>query len=368
MKDNERFYIMRYRMTILFIGIILLVGCGNTEVEEPKNGHEISSEVQEDSKTIQQSDSLDYLLNNYTSIQVCYGYDTQKNTATGNTYFFSKKDDIASFTGYENEGYKEQRRSDFSGQKYEELRELLIESEPSLYKVAEHVDANGKIIYETLNPVIILHGSINDGEASDSYNLTVSDATEIESFMKNLMSVSDIEYSDKPSSSTDKPASNTDNSTNNTFERKQKIDSYTGYVVKTIIDGTRVRAEANTDSDIIARLPEGEYYIILDNTQDDEWIKIDLDGDEGYVSCEYVNVEYTTISDETSSTNSKVSVGDVLSIRSTTNMRSEKSPSSSKVDKVYTGDEVLVLETDDEWTLIQFNQKQGYIKTNLLGK
>lgn len=359
---------MRYRFMALFFILMMLVACGTSEVVEPLDEPEVVSDVKVDKQSLDEENSLEYLLNNYDSIQVCYGYDTQKNTATGNTYFFSKKGEIASFTGYESEGYKEQRRSDFSSQKYEELREILIKSEPSLYKVSEHVDANGKIIYETLNPVIILHGSISAGEASDAYNLTVSDATEIEAFMKNLMSVSDIEYSDKPSPSTDIKASNKYNSTNNTFERKQKIDSYTGYVVKTVIDGTRVRAEANTDSDIIARLPEGEHYIILDNTQDDEWIKIDLDGDEGYVSSEYVNIEYTTISDETSSTNSKVTVGDVLSIRSTTNMRAEKSPSSSKVDTVYTGDEVLVLETDDEWTLIQFNQKQGYIRTNLLSK
>ncbi len=55
--------------------------------------------------------------------------------------------------------------------------------------------------------------------------------------------------------------------------------------------GLRVRAEGNTDSEIIYQLAEGEEIAILDNTQDKEWIKVDVDGDEGYVCGEYVDVD-----------------------------------------------------------------------------
>ncbi|SDB08625.1 SH3 domain-containing protein [Pseudobutyrivibrio sp. YE44] len=55
--------------------------------------------------------------------------------------------------------------------------------------------------------------------------------------------------------------------------------------------GLRVRGEGNTDSEIIYQLAEGEEIAILDNTQDEEWIKVDVDGDEGYVCAEYVDVD-----------------------------------------------------------------------------
>lgn len=63
------------------------------------------------------------------------------------------------------------------------------------------------------------------------------------------------------------------------------------YVATSNTGGLRVRAEANTDCEIIYQLAEGEEIAILDNTQDDEWIKVDVDGDEGYVSSEYVDVD-----------------------------------------------------------------------------
>lgn len=49
-----------------------------------------------------------------------------------------------------------------------------------------------------------------------------------------------------------------------------------------------VRTEANADCDILALMPEGEDLEVLED--DGEWIKVDVDGDEGYVSCEYVEL------------------------------------------------------------------------------
>ncbi len=63
------------------------------------------------------------------------------------------------------------------------------------------------------------------------------------------------------------------------------------YVATSNTGGLRVRVEPNTDCEIIYQLADGEEVPILDNTQDDEWIKVDVDGDEGYVSAEYVDVD-----------------------------------------------------------------------------
>lgn len=56
--------------------------------------------------------------------------------------------------------------------------------------------------------------------------------------------------------------------------------------------GLRIKSEANTDSEVIAQLSEGESVAILDNTQNDEWIKVDYNGDEGYIYSEYVDIKY----------------------------------------------------------------------------
>ncbi len=63
------------------------------------------------------------------------------------------------------------------------------------------------------------------------------------------------------------------------------------YVATAKTGGLRVRSEGNTDCEIIYQLAEGEEIAILDGTQNDDWIKVDVDGDEGYVSAEYVDVD-----------------------------------------------------------------------------
>ncbi len=63
------------------------------------------------------------------------------------------------------------------------------------------------------------------------------------------------------------------------------------YVATSNTGGLRVRVEPNTDCEIIYQLADGEEVAILDNSQDDDWIKVDVDGDEGYVSAEYVDVD-----------------------------------------------------------------------------
>lgn len=49
-----------------------------------------------------------------------------------------------------------------------------------------------------------------------------------------------------------------------------------------------VRAKKSTDSSILALMPEGEELLVLKEYK--KWIKIDLDGDEGYVSKDYVTI------------------------------------------------------------------------------
>lgn len=53
--------------------------------------------------------------------------------------------------------------------------------------------------------------------------------------------------------------------------------------------GLRVREAANTECDILVQLAAGEEVTVIE--EGDEWVKVEVDGEEGYVFAEYVDVE-----------------------------------------------------------------------------
>ena len=59
-------------------------------------------------------------------------------------------------------------------------------------------------------------------------------------------------------------------------------------VAKSKTGGLRIRKDASTDSGILDVMSEGEEVTVLEDLGD--WIKVDFDGDEAYVSAEYVDV------------------------------------------------------------------------------
>ena len=64
------------------------------------------------------------------------------------------------------------------------------------------------------------------------------------------------------------------------------------YIATSNAGGLRVRASNNTDSPIVYQMADGESLIIVDNTQDDDWIKVKVCGGVyGYVYSEYVDVD-----------------------------------------------------------------------------
>lgn len=60
----------------------------------------------------------------------------------------------------------------------------------------------------------------------------------------------------------------------------------------------RVRTEANAESGILGLLPAGDVVEVVDNSNE-EWICIDYEGEDGYVSTEFVEVEFQIDAGET---------------------------------------------------------------------
>lgn len=61
------------------------------------------------------------------------------------------------------------------------------------------------------------------------------------------------------------------------------------YVATAKTGGLNIREEANTDCEILAQMGEGEEVTVVEDLG--EWIKVDVDGEEGYVFAEYVDVD-----------------------------------------------------------------------------
>ena len=71
------------------------------------------------------------------------------------------------------------------------------------------------------------------------------------------------------------------------IERAKEVETLMAKVNTTTL---YVREEANTDSRVLTMVPMDEELEIVEGGEGDEWLKIEIDEDEGYVSAEYINI------------------------------------------------------------------------------
>ena len=73
-----------------------------------------------------------------------------------------------------------------------------------------------------------------------------------------------------------------------------------GKIIATVNTETlRVRMEPSTEAGVYGLLPKGEIVEVLENDEESGWICIDYNGDDGYVSSEYVNLDFLIDTGET---------------------------------------------------------------------
>ncbi len=82
-------------------------------------------------------------------------------------------------------------------------------------------------------------------------------------------------------------------------EDAQELANSVGKMVATIdTDALRIRTEPGTDADVWGMLPKGDIVEVL-SQEEDGWICIDYEGNDGYVSAEYVALDFIIDSGET---------------------------------------------------------------------
>ena len=89
-----------------------------------------------------------------TGILLAYEFDTQVGGWNGPYYMFSVKDDHSTFY-YHNPQTGEERRSDFTVERYNDLLSMIIDQPLTEYK--DLVDSNGKITYTTVPHLLGLY-------------------------------------------------------------------------------------------------------------------------------------------------------------------------------------------------------------------
>lgn len=82
-------------------------------------------------------------------------------------------------------------------------------------------------------------------------------------------------------------------------EEAEALANEVGRMIATINTETlRVRAEASVESSIYGLLPKGEIVEVV-SAENEEWVCIDYEGDDGYVSAEYVTLDFQIDAGET---------------------------------------------------------------------
>lgn len=82
-------------------------------------------------------------------------------------------------------------------------------------------------------------------------------------------------------------------------EEAKSLANDVGRMIATVDTETlRVRKEPDTDAGIYGLLPMGEVMVVMDDS-DDEWVCIDYEGKDGFVSAEYVIVDFQIDAGET---------------------------------------------------------------------
>jgi len=126
-----------------------------------------------------------------------------------------------------------------------------------------------------------------------------------------------------------------------------------------ISDNVNIRQEPSTTSTIVAATKTGDIVTVV--AKDDEWLKIvRLNGDVAYVSTDFVKgnmIDYVADFDaddvKTAEAGDSATVYAIVTATSGLNVRSEASTDSKKLELIYPGDVMDVIEVGSKWVKVE---------------
>ena len=134
---------------------------------------------------------------------------------------------------------------------------------------------------------------------------------------------------------------------------------YTDVAIAQVNNYVRVRAEANTDSEVLGKLYNNSAATILETTENG-WYKIKSGNVTGYVKCEYVVVGNEELAREVSTRYATVTC-------TTLYVRMEPTTESKILTMLPKGDDFVVVDEsmrDDGWVMVTTAEGEGYVSTD----
>ena len=126
-----------------------------------------------------------------------------------------------------------------------------------------------------------------------------------------------------------------------------------------------VRSAADENSDKLGTAEGGTSFTRTGT--DGDWSIIDYNGSTGYIKSEFLTTDAPAQSTDAGTTAGGIAEGTVITITSSTNIRSSMSETADKVGVAFAGEKVTVVMSYAEgWTKVAWNGKEGYVKTELL--
>lgn len=134
---------------------------------------------------------------------------------------------------------------------------------------------------------------------------------------------------------------------------------YVGVAIAQVDNYVNVRAEANTESEVLGKLYDNSAATVLETTEDG-WYKITSGSVTGYVKCEYVVVGDEELAREVSTRYATVTT-------QTLNVRMEPSTDAQILTQLPEGDDFVVVDESmymDGWVMVTTSEGEGYVSTD----
>jgi len=133
---------------------------------------------------------------------------------------------------------------------------------------------------------------------------------------------------------------------------------YVGVAIAQVDNYVNVRAETNTESEVLGKLYDDSAATVLETTEDG-WYKITSGSVTGYVKCEYVVVGDEELARKVSTRFSNVTT-------QTLNVRMEPSTEAKILTMLPEGDDFVVIDESmymDGWVMVTTSEGEGYVST-----
>lgn len=176
---------------------------------------------------------------------------------------------------------------------------------------------------------------------------------------------SDTQQPEQPPASENNDQQPEELPTNENNDQQPEEPSQTLYVK----EGVRMRAAASTESEVLELLETGA--AVTKTGEEGEWTAVSYNGKNGYVKTEFLSeTEVSAPQQEENNTNTaagSLAEGSVITVSGAVNIRASMSETSEKVGIAFDGEKLTVIMSYAEgWTKVKWNDKTGYVKTDLL--